>query len=82
MLLALRQGNLALAKKQFDKLKQIAPQSTSYRQAEMNMLLTQPETRQKLQQARLMATAGRLPEAKAQYDELFHGVPPSLELYV
>ena len=29
-----------------------------------------------------MATAGRLPEAKAQYDELFHGDPPTLELAV
>lgn len=80
MRLALRQGNQVLAQQQLDKLKGIAPQSRVYRQAEMNMLLTQPETRQKLQQARLMATAGRLPEAKAQYDELFHGEPPTLEL--
>ncbi|MBO1503714.1 cellulose biosynthesis protein BcsC [Serratia proteamaculans] len=82
MRLALRQGNQALAQQQLDKLKKIAPQSSAYRQAEMNMLLTQPETRQKLQQARLMATAGRLPEAKAQYDSLFHGDPPTLELAV
>ncbi|RCJ55012.1 cellulose biosynthesis protein BcsC, partial [Klebsiella pneumoniae] len=71
MRLALRQGNMALAQQQLDKLKTLAPQSSAYRQAQMNMLLTQPETRQKLQQARLMATAGRLPEAKAQYDALF-----------
>lgn len=82
MRLALRQGNMALAQQQLDKLKTLAPQSSAYRQAEMNMLLTQPETRQKLQQARLMATAGRLPEAKAQYDALFHGEPPTLELAV
>lgn len=48
MRLALRQGNQALAQQQLDKLKKIAPQSSAYRQAEMNMLLTQPETRQKL----------------------------------
>ena len=82
MRLALRQGNMALAQRQLDKLKTLAPQSSAYRQAQMNMLLTQPETRQKLQQARLMATAGRLPEAKAQYDALFHGEPPTLDLAV
>ncbi|CAI1067062.1 cellulose synthase complex outer membrane protein BcsC [Serratia ficaria] len=82
MRLALRQGNQALAQQQLDKLKRLAPQSGAYRQAEMNMLLTQPETRQKLQQARLMATAGRLPEAKAQYDALFRGEPPTLDLAV
>ncbi len=82
MRLALRQGNMALAQQQLDKLKTLAPQSSAYRQAQMNMLLTQPETRQKLQQARLMATAGRLPEAKAQYDALFHGEPPTLDLAV
>ena len=59
MRLALRQGNMALAQQQLDKLKTLAPQSSAYRQAQMNMLLTQPETRQRLQQARLMATAGR-----------------------
>ncbi|TQI78196.1 tetratricopeptide repeat protein [Serratia fonticola] len=82
MRLALRQGNLVLAQQQLDKLKGVAPQSPVYRQAEMNMQLTQPETRQKLQQARLMAAAGRLPEAKAQYDALFQGEPPTLDLAV
>lgn len=82
MRLALRQGNQVLAQQQLDKLKGVAPQSPVFRQAEMNMLLTQPETRQKLQQARLMAAAGRLPEAKAQYDELFHGNLPTLDLAV
>ncbi len=82
MRLALRQGNQVLAQQQLDKLKGIAPQSSVYRQAEMNMRLTQPETRQKLQQARLMATAGRLPEAKVQYDALFQGDPPTLDLAV
>ncbi|AHG20401.1 cellulose synthase [Chania multitudinisentens RB-25] len=80
--LALRQGDQALAQQQLGKLKSIAPQSDVYRQAEMNLLLTQPEMRQKLQQARLLAVAGRLPEAKAQYDELFHGDLPTLEVAV
>lgn len=82
MRLALRQGNQVLAQQQLDKLKNIAPQSAAYHQAQMNLLLTQPETRQKLQQARLMAAAGRLPEAKAQYDALFQGEPPTLDLAV
>ncbi|MFI8416130.1 cellulose synthase complex outer membrane protein BcsC [Serratia sp. NPDC078593] len=82
MRLALRQGNQALAQQQLDKLKRLAPQSNTYRQAEMNMLLTQPETRQQLQQARLMATAGRLTEAKSAYDALFNGQPPTLDLSV
>ncbi|HEJ9095923.1 TPA: cellulose synthase complex outer membrane protein BcsC [Serratia odorifera] len=80
MRLALRQGNQALAQQQLDKLKGIAPQSAAYRQAEMSLLLTQPETRQQLQQARLMATAGRLTEAKTAYDALFQGEPPTLDL--
>ncbi|MFC0226083.1 cellulose synthase complex outer membrane protein BcsC [Serratia aquatilis] len=80
MRLALRQGNQVLAQQQLDKLKGVAPQSEIFRQAEMNMQLTRPETRQKLQQARLMATAGRLQEAKTLYDELFQGVPPTPSL--
>lgn len=82
MRLALRQGNQVLAQQQLDKLKNIAPQSAAYHQAQTNLLLTQPEARQKLQQARLMAAAGRLPEAKTQYDELFQGDPPTLDLAV
>ncbi|PVZ82168.1 cellulose biosynthesis protein BcsC [Serratia sp. S1B] len=80
MRLALRQGNQALAQQLLTKLKEVAPQSAVYHQAEISMLMTQPETRQKLQQARLLATAGRLPEAKAQYDQLFNGPPPTLDL--
>lgn len=82
MRLALRQGNQAVAQQQLDKLKLIAPQSAAYRQAEMNMRLSQEDNRQKLQQARLMSTAGRLPEAKVLYDALFHGEPPTLNLAV
>lgn len=82
MRLALRQGNHVLAQQLLEKLKGVAPQSAAYRQAQMNMLLTQPETRQQLQQARLMATAGRLPEAKAAYDALFKGEPPTLDLAI
>ncbi|WP_409159900.1 cellulose synthase complex outer membrane protein BcsC [Pectobacterium sp. B2J-2] len=80
--LALRQGDQAQARQQLDKLKAVAPDSVVYRQAEMTLALTQETMRQQLQRARLLSTAGRYAEAKAQYDTLFHGEPPTLDLAV
>ncbi|MEE3664617.1 cellulose synthase complex outer membrane protein BcsC [Brenneria sp. g21c3] len=80
--LALRQGDQSLARQQLEMLKALAPDSPFYRQAEMNLALTQQDMRQKLQQARLLSTAGRYAEAKVQYDELWHGEPPTIELAV
>ncbi|WP_213991051.1 cellulose synthase complex outer membrane protein BcsC [Sodalis sp. dw_96] len=80
--LALRQGNLALAGRQLDKLQRLAPDSAITRQARLNISLTTPTVQQQLQQARLLATAGRLPEAKALYDALFQGRPPTVDLAV
>ncbi|KHN51507.1 cellulose synthase complex outer membrane protein BcsC [Pectobacterium fontis] len=80
--LALRQGDQAQARQQLDKLKIVAPDSALYRRAEITLALTQGEARQQLQQARLLSTAGRYAEAKAQYDALFHGEPPTLDLAV
>ncbi|MCG8709563.1 cellulose biosynthesis protein BcsC [Brenneria sp. 4F2] len=80
--LALRQGDQSQARQQLERLKALAPNSPFYRQAEMNLALTQQDVRQKLQQARLLSTAGRYAEAKAQYDALFHGEPPTIELGV
>lgn len=79
---ALRQGNMEEAKKQLDKLQQLAPDSDIYRQSKMALALTQPEVMQKLQQARLLATAGRIQEAKTQYDLLLKGESPTLDLAV
>ncbi|WP_145594019.1 cellulose synthase complex outer membrane protein BcsC [Yersinia aleksiciae] len=79
---ALRQGNLAEAQKQLDKLQQLAPDSEAYQRSKVMLALTQPEVRQQLQQARLLATAGRVTEAKAQYDQLLQGKPPTLDLAV
>ncbi|WP_145557851.1 cellulose synthase complex outer membrane protein BcsC [Yersinia aldovae] len=79
---ALRQGNLAEAQKQLDKLQQLAPDSAAYQQAKMLLALTKPDVRQQLQQARLLATAGRLAEAKAQYDQLLQGQSPTPDLAV
>ncbi|MFA3780717.1 cellulose synthase complex outer membrane protein BcsC [Yersinia sp. 1652 StPb PI] len=79
---ALRQGNLAEAQKQLDKLQQLAPDSEAYQRAKLLLALTKPEVRQQLQQARLLATAGRVTEAKVQYDQLLQGKPPTLDLAV
>ncbi|CAM2787563.1 Cellulose synthase operon protein C precursor [Legionella steigerwaltii] len=78
--LAIRQKNLILAKELLEELKQKAPDSDDYKQAQMSLFLTQPVAKQKLQQARLMAISGHLDLAKAQYDALFHGDFPTLEL--
>lgn len=80
--LALRQGNATLAQQQLARLQQVAPGSALVRQAEVLVGLTQPDQRQQLQQARLLATAGRLDDARAAYDAVFKGPPPSTELAV
>lgn len=75
--LALRKGNRILAEQLLEKLKQLAPDSEIYKQAQTTVSLSQPGTEQKLQQARLLAVAGKLLEAKKIYDELFQGDPPT-----
>ncbi|MGX8940937.1 hypothetical protein ACWWJF_11430 [Symbiopectobacterium sp. Eva_TO] len=80
--LALRQGDQAQARQHLEKLHGVAPDSEQYRQSAMMLALTQQDTRQKLEQARLQATAGHYEEAKKAYDELFHGEPPTLDLAV
>lgn len=78
--LALRQGDQALARRQLAKLQQLAPDSPATRQAQIAINLTTADFQRQLQQARLLAAAGRLPAAKDQYDQLFHGLPPTLDL--
>ncbi|WP_454780641.1 cellulose synthase complex outer membrane protein BcsC [Legionella sp. WA2022007384] len=78
--LAIRQKNLILAEELLEELKQKAPDSVDYKQAQMSLFLTQVDAKQKLQQARVMAMSGHLDLAKAQYDALFHGVFPTPEL--
>ncbi|KMK82053.1 cellulose synthase subunit BcsC [Pectobacterium atrosepticum ICMP 1526] len=80
--LVLRQGDQAQARQQLEKLKAAAPDSAIYRQSAITLALTQEEPRKQLQQARLLSTAGRYAEAKAQYDALFQGDPPTLDLAV
>lgn len=73
----LRQGDTAGAQKELDRLKGIAPDSSAYQSSRTTMLLSTPDGRQALQQARLLATTGHTQEAIAAYDKLFDGNPPS-----
>ncbi|PNC12556.1 cellulose biosynthesis protein BcsC [Enterobacter cloacae] len=73
----LRQGDTAGAQKELDRLKRMAPDSSAYQSSRTTMLLSTPDGRQALQQARLLATTGHTQEAIAAYDKLFDGNPPS-----
>lgn len=72
----LRQGDNAGAQKELDRLKAIAPTSNAWRASNSTMMLSTPEGRQSLQQARLLATTGHMQEAIDAYDRLFGGNPP------
>nr|BAM44857.1 cellulose synthase subunit C [Enterobacter sp. CJF-002] len=78
----LRQGDNAGAQKQLDRMKQLAPDSAAYKSSVTSMTLSGAEGRQALQQARLQATTGHVPEALAAYDALFKGNPPEGDLAV
>ncbi|WP_230492492.1 cellulose synthase complex outer membrane protein BcsC [Martelella alba] len=80
--LALRQGNLQEARRRLARLRQLAPDSPLTRRAQNSLALTEPAGRQQLQQARLLAAAGRLAEAKNRYDALFQGDLPTLDMAV
>lgn len=73
----LRQGDMAGAQKELDRLKGMAPDSSAYQSSRTTMLLSTPDGRQSLQQARLLATTGHTQEAIAAYDKLFDGKSPS-----
>lgn len=76
----LRQGDTGGAQKELERLKGIAPGSSIYQSSRNTMLLSTPDGRQALQQARLLATTGHTQEAIAAYDKLFAGNPPSGDL--
>jgi tetratricopeptide (TPR) repeat protein len=78
----LRQGDNAGARKQLDRLSQLAPSSAAYQQSQTTMMLSTPEGRQQLQQARLLATTGHTEEAAAAYQKIFNGNPPAGDLAV
>ena len=76
--MALRQGDQAKAQTLLDVLKRVAPNDIATRESETGLRLMSAEGRQQLQQARLLATAGRVEEAKTAWDALFHGVFPDV----
>lgn len=78
--LALRQGDQVKAQQYMAQLKQQAPDAPATREAQANMLLISPEGRQQLQQARLLAASGHLPEARAAWDKLFNGAFPGVDI--
>lgn len=78
--LALYQGDQGKAQQYLTRLNSLAPQALATRQAQASLLLTRAEGRQQLQQARLLATSGRVAEAVAQYDKLFNGVFPASDM--
>lgn len=78
--LALRQGDQARAAQLMAQLRRSAPDAQATREAAANMLLITPEGRQQLQQARLLGASGRLVEAQAAWDRLFHGAFPSADM--
>lgn len=76
----LRQGDTAGAQKELDRLKGMAPTSDAYKSSRSSMLLSTPDGRQALQQARLLGTTGHTAEGIAAYDKLFAGNPPDGDL--
>ncbi len=78
----LRQGDIDGAQKQLDRLSQLAPSSNAYKSSRTTMLLSTPDGRQALQQARLQATTGHAEEAVASYNKLFNGAPPEGDIAV
>lgn len=78
--LALHQGDQDKARQLMAALKKSSPDSLATRQAEASLLLLSDAGRQQLQQARLLATSGRIEEARTAYDKQFNGVFPSTEI--
>lgn len=78
--LALHQGNIAAAQTLLDQLNRQAPGSAAARESAAGLRMMSPEGRQQLQQARLLATSGRLAEAKNAYDALFSEVFPNPDI--
>ncbi|CAD5109615.1 cellulose synthase complex outer membrane protein BcsC [Zestomonas carbonaria] len=77
--LQVRRGQLDEAEATLERLRGSAPDSENLALATLYLRLHQPEARARLQQARLLARAGRPEEALAIYDELFQPGFPSAD---
>ena len=80
--LALRQDQASQAQALLKQLAQLSPDSSAYREANNALLLASAKGREQLQQARLLATAGRIEEAQQAYLALFSHDFPTLDLAV
>lgn len=78
----LRRGDSSAAKKDLERLAQLSPGSDLYYQAVNSMALASSAGRQQLQEARLLAAAGKTSEAIAAYKKLFNGHPPQGDMAV
>jgi tetratricopeptide (TPR) repeat protein len=79
---SLRQQDRQKAADELAQLYQLAPDSDVYQQSKAIVALYNDDGQQHLQQARLLATTGHLDEARAAFDALFKGNPPTVELAV
>lgn len=73
---ALHQQNRALAEQRVAQLRSQAPGSPALQQAQDLLMLQTPEGQQRLQEARLLAAAGRAEESARLYGQLFDKGPP------
>ena len=65
-----------LARERLAHLQQVAPDSAALRQAQSLMKLQDPQNQKALQEARLLAAAGRPEESSAVFERLFGDAPP------
>ncbi|NYT63865.1 cellulose biosynthesis protein BcsC [Alcaligenaceae bacterium] len=79
---AVRQGNTEHARQLLEQLKQTAPQSLAYQSGRILLRLSTPEAQSALARARLYSAAGRVDEARHDYDALFEGIYPTTDLAV
>jgi len=70
--------NSAWIEQRLTRLRQLAPDSAQLRQAQALVKLQSQEGLRQLQQARLLAAAGRFDEASAAFEKLFEKEPPDL----
>lgn len=77
--LQMRKNQLTEAQATLERLSRSAPGSESLALARQYLAINEPETRERLQQARLLARAGRPEEALAIYDSLFKPGLPSID---
>lgn len=78
--LALRRGEPRAAGRHLNRLYRQAPDSPLALQTQVLLKLSLAQGQQALQGARLLAASGRVDEARAAYDRLLGGAPPTLEL--